>query len=193
MDIQQPENTTPRRGGKFTELYEWASSLVTAVVVMIAIFAFGARTTQVSGISMLPTLLHGDMLIISRVGMQPQYGDIVVITKPTSAEETLIKRVIATEGQTVDIDFEAGVVYVDGVALDEPYINMPTNRRLDLSFPQTVPKGSVFVMGDNREYSLDSRSGGVGTIDTRYILGRVLFRFMPTDRMGAVGSPNNGE
>lgn len=189
LDIQEMDSSAPQKNSRFIELYEWASSLVTAVVVMITIFAFGARTTQVSGISMLPTLSHGDMLVISRVGMAPAYGDVVVITKPTSAEETLIKRVIATEGQTVDIDFDAGIVYVDGLALDEPYINMPTTRQLDLDFPQTVPKGSVFVMGDNRSYSLDSRSSGVGMIDTRYILGRVLFRFLPTDRFGSVGSP----
>lgn len=170
----------------FLELYEWASSLVTAVIVMIFIFSFVARTTQVSGISMVPTLLHQDMLVISRVGMQPDYGDIVVITKPNSSEETLIKRVIATEGQEIDIDFSAGAVYVDGMKIDEPYINMPTQMSLDQTFPVTVPQGHVFVMGDNRNYSLDSRSTGVGMIDTRYILGRVVWRLLPTDRFGTV-------
>jgi len=175
-----------KRPSAFSELYEWASSLVTAVIAMILVFSFAARTTQVSGISMVPTLLHQDMLVISRIGMTPSYGDIVVITKPTSAKETLIKRVIATEGQEVNIDFEKGHVYVDGVLLDEPYINAPTNLPLDQVFPVTVPAGHVFVMGDNRNFSLDSRSTGVGMIDTRYILGRVVWRLLPTERFGGV-------
>lgn len=172
------------QAGSFTDLYEWASSLITAVIAMILIFSFAARTTQVVGTSMLPTLLDRDMLVLSRIGMQPKYGDIVVITKPNIAEETLIKRVIAVEGQEIDIDFEKGVVYVDGVALEEGYTNSPTNLQMDQNFPVRVPEGCVFVMGDNRNGSMDSRATGVGMIDTRYILGRVVWRILPTDRFG---------
>jgi signal peptidase I len=110
---------------------------------------------------------------------QPSRGDIVVVTKPNSENEPLIKRVIALEGQTVDIDFSKGIVYVDGEALDEPYVNTPTNLRYDVKFPITVPKGDLFVLGDNRNGSLDSRSSRIGFIDTRYVLGKVYLRIFP--------------
>ena len=86
--------------------------------------------------------------------------------------DPIVKRVIATEGQTVDIDFEEGVVYVDGVALDEPYVNSTTNERENFTEPVTVPEGCVFVMGDNRNRSTDSRSAAIGCVDTRYIIGK---------------------
>ena len=99
----------------------------------------------------------------------------------------IIKRVIATEFQIVDIDFETGTVYVDNMPLDEPYISTPTLDKYDVEFPLTVPEGCIFVLGDNRDVSLDSRSsriGDGGMIDTRYVLGRAVYRVFPFDKMG---------
>jgi signal peptidase I len=150
------------------------------------IFTFFLRTAQVSGKSMLDTLQDQDRLMISRFFYTPRRGDIVVITKPNLDNEPLIKRIVATGGQTVDIDFEYGIVYVDGKALDEPYIKEPTNLKLDVQFPVTIPEGSIFVMGDNRNHSRDSRDSSIFTVDERYILGKVILRIMPFAGFGSV-------
>lgn len=101
-------------------------------------------------------------------------------------KEPIIKRVIATEGQTVDIDFDAGIVYVDGVALDEPYTNDYTYDREDFDEPVTVPENCIFVMGDNRNRSTDSRTEALGCVDTRYLLGKALFRITPFSKFGGI-------
>ena len=128
------------------------------------------------------TLTHGDyLLLINNVFYKnPQQGDIIVAAKDSfKYGEPIIKRVIATEGQWVDIDFEAGVVYVNGTALEESYVNTPTNLYEGVDFPLQVDSGCVFVMGDNRNESKDSRSPEIGQIDKREILGRAIFLFLP--------------
>lgn len=135
---------------------------------------------------MEPTLLGGDRLIVSHLFRQPKRGDIVVIVQPESETPAIIKRVIAVEGQTVDIRFDTGDVWVDGQLLKEPYINEPTHMKRDVDFPVTVPDGCVFVMGDNRNHSLDSRDSGVGMVDKRYILGRAVFRLFPLKKIGTI-------
>ncbi len=171
-----------------SELYEWIDTLGTALVWMIIVFTFFVRTSQVVGSSMYPTLEEGDMIMVSRTMYTPTKGDIVVITKPNFLGETLIKRIVATEGQEVDIDFEQGIVYVDGVMQTESFINEPTHDSGDVSFPMTVPQGEVFVMGDNRNASLDSRSTSIGTIDENYILGEAMLRVYPFDSIGFVNN-----
>jgi len=166
------------------ELYDWVEAGIVAVVCVIILFTFGIRMAGVDGASMNPTLHDQDLLVISRMLYQPVCGDIVVITKPNHQQKPLIKRVIATEGQTVDIDFDKGVVYVDGAALQEPYTAEPTYHSYDMVFPQTVPQGCVFAMGDNRNESWDSRAAEVGMIDARYILGKVIYRILPYNQMG---------
>lgn len=138
---------------------------------------------------MLPTLEDQERLVISNLFYEPKAGDIVVLCGEADKEEgrTLIKRIIATEGQTVDIDFEAGEVYVDGEKLSEPYILEPTYLDEGTEFPLTVPEGEIFVMGDNRNGSRDSRSTTIGTVKEEYIVGRTLFRFFPFDRFGKIG------
>ncbi len=128
---------------------------------------------------MVPTLQNGDWLAVRAVNTAIDRGDIVVITQPNSLNEPLIKRVIAVGGDELDIDFAAGTVYVNGEALDEPYIAEATRRQFDVAFPLTVPEGFLFVMGDNRNNSLDSRSSTIGFIDERYVLGVAEFRFFP--------------
>ena len=179
------ENTKKK---KVKEVLEYAESLTVVFAVMLLIFTFIARPATVDGESMLPTLRNGERLVISNLFYEPAPGDIVVLCGAADREEgrNLIKRIIAVGGQTIDIDFETGEVTVDGEVLDEPYILERTHLDEGTEFPLTVPEGEVFVMGDNRNASRDSRSLSVGTVKEEYIVGRVLFRFFPFDRFGTV-------
>jgi signal peptidase I len=177
------------------ELYDWIQCIVSALLCGILIFVFIGRIIGVEGTSMVPTLLSGDKVIISNLFYEPEYGDIVVLQTESFGGTPIVKRVIATEGQTVDIDFESGIVYVDGIRLEEDYINDLTHDPEDFQGPVTVPDGCIFVMGDNRNGSTDSRSSRVGMVDTRAVLGKVLFVLIPgqeTDgrrTWSRVGSP----
>lgn len=181
-EMPTPEKAKKREG----DLFDWLQCIVTALVACVLIFVFIGRTIGVVGSSMVPTLEQGDRLIISKLLYTPQQGDIVVLQKDSFADYPLIKRVIATEGQTVDIDFDAGVVYVDGVALDEPYTAEPTVVREDFDEPVTVPEGCIFVMGDNRNRSTDSRTDSIGCVDTRLIMGKALLRLTPLSKFGTI-------
>ena len=164
------------------DLYEWIQSLVGSVLVVVAIFTFGIRMLGVDGHSMLNTLQHGDrLMVVNPIFYHDyKYGDIVILRKTGVFDnEPIVKRVIATGGQTVDIDFSEGVVYVDGEALEEDYIREPTYTAEGTEFPLTVPEGSIFVMGDNRNHSSDSRSSDLGTVDTRYVIGKAVFLLFP--------------
>lgn len=161
------------------EIFDWLEAVIYALVAIFIIFTFCFRIVGVDGESMTPTLQNRDWLMISHVNFDPEYKDIVVITQPNALNEPLIKRVIATGGDTIDIDFEQGIVYVNDKALDEPYTAAPTYRTGDMTFPLTVPEGYVFVMGDNRNDSLDSRFSMIGLIDERYIMGKVVMRLYP--------------
>lgn len=167
-----------------SETYDWIQCLVSALLICVLVFAFFVRIIGIKGSSMVPTFENRDSVIISNLFFTPQYGDVVVLRKDTFQKEPIIKRVIATEGQTIDIDFNAGIVYVDGKALDEPYVNSPTNNQLDFTGKVTVPENCVFVMGDNRNDSTDSRSSLIGCVDKRYIMGKVLLRILPLNKFG---------
>lgn len=156
--------------------------IICLLCAVLLIFLLVFRVAIVSGASMYDTLVDGDYLLLlgNVFYTDPKYGDIVVIKKASFDNGTpIVKRIIATEGQTVDIDFEAGIVYVDGTALNEPYTYTPTNQGEGISFPLTVDAGCVFVMGDNRNISKDSRSPEIGLIDKREILGKAIFLFIP--------------
>ena len=156
--------------------------LIYLLAIVMIVFVFLFRIVVVSGSSMYSTLWNGDWLLVtgSVLYKDPQPGDIIVASKDSfNFGEPIIKRVIATEGQTVDIDFDTGIVYVDGVALQENYTYTPTNVQEGIVFPITIADGCIFAMGDNRNNSRDSRDPSIGMIDTREILGKAIFLLFP--------------
>ena len=161
--------------------------MIFMLVIVMAVLMLFLRIIVVDGPSMESTLLNGDyMLLVGNMFYKnPSYGDIVVVSKQAYDNgKPIVKRVIATEGQTVDIDFNEGVVYVDGVALDEPYTKTLTTLKEGTTFPLVVEEGKVFVMGDNRNNSKDSRSTQIGQVDKREVLGKVAFILFPGTGMG---------
>ncbi len=168
--------------------YEWLEALISSLIVVVLLFTLLFRIVNVSGPSMLPTLQSNDRVLLTSYFYQPKQGDVVVITHTAKLQEPIIKRVIALENQTVDIDFETGTVYVDGQALDESaYIETGiTTQPSDYTYPLTVPPGHLFVLGDNRAVSNDSRSSAVGMIDERYVLGKAEFVVFPFSRFGKI-------
>lgn len=166
-------------------VYEWLETFCLALALMVLLFLFVFKYVIVDGTSMLDTLEDAQKLVITDITDYKQ-GDIVVICRPGN-EKPLVKRIIATGGQTVRIDFETWTVYVDGVALDEPYVKRIAGESMitdGFSGTVTVDEGCVFVMGDNRNGSSDSRR--IGCIDERNILGKVVFRVFPLDQFGTV-------
>ena len=168
------------------DLFFWLQTLTLVLVALTLLFTFVGRIIAVDGDSMLPTLHDRDMLLLRGVGYTPEQGDIVVLTKdfPGHVGEAIVKRVIAVGGQTIRIDYLESRVYVDGVALDEPYINESMMLRRGTIEELTVPEGSVFVMGDNRNGSSDSRISELGAIDNRYILGKAVMVLLPFRNAG---------
>ena len=156
--------------------------LIYMLAGIMLVFLLLFRMVIVSGSSMYSTLWDGDWLIVlsNTFYREPEQGDIIVACKDSFNDgEAIIKRVIATEGQTVNIDYEKGIVYVDGRALDEPYTFTPTNYDEGIQLPLVVKEGCIFAMGDNRNSSIDSRYPGIGQIDTREILGKAIFLIYP--------------
>ena len=182
---EKQEKQEERQPGR--SVYEWVQALVCSVLAAVLLFTFGVRIVGVSGASMRETLQNGDMLLVVNGILCREYrqGDIVIAAKASFENgETIVKRVIATEGQTVYVDFVNGVVSVDGTALSEPYIREETHLSEGTEFPLTVPEGSIFVMGDNRNGSTDSRHELLGCIDCGYILGKVVLALWPLDQIG---------
>lgn len=171
------------------DLYYWTQALIVVLVGLILVCTLAGRVIRVVGSSMVPTLHENDLLLLRSVGYTPQRGDVIVLRKESFLSYPVVKRVIATGGEHVTVDYTTGTVSVDGVTLDEPYINeimvdtgSPNMTVLDV----TVPEGSIYVMGDNRNKSSDSRDERLGTVDERYILGKALFRIFPLTAFGAV-------
>lgn len=187
MRKQKKSNEEEAPQGRFhSELFDWGEALLISLAAVILLFVFGVRIIGVQGSSMVPTLQQSNQLLVSNLFYTPEKGDIVILTKDSFMDSPIVKRVIATEGDTVDIDFETGEVTVNGEVLQEDYIAEPTTTYYDMTFPQTVPDGCIFVMGDNRNHSTDSRDSQLGMVDTRYIIGKVLMRIYPFNEIGTV-------
>lgn len=162
------------------EIYEWVGMFSFVIVIFVLLFSFAFREIGVDGDSMKNTLNNGDRIIIQSLCYKPHKDDIVVIYE-SRLNKTIVKRVIAVGGQTVNIDYAAHRVFVDGAIQDEPFIKEPTAFMgiLPIALPAKVPKNCVFVMGDNRNLSIDSRSMVIGMVNTRYILGKAVIRYFP--------------
>lgn len=188
MQERQPfEEDKKEKKGRFqSSFFDWGEALIVSLSVIVLLFTFVVRLIGVDGSSMYPTLHDKDVMLVSNLGYTPRRHDIVVLNKDTFIDGPIVKRIIATAGDEVDIDFERGVVYVNGEALQEDYTSefaLPMEFE-GMEFPQTVPEGCVFVMGDNRNASTDSRDTRLGMVDERYIIGHVLAVVWPMDNFG---------
>lgn len=190
-------------GVLYREIISFIELIIITLFLMTMIFTYVLRIATVNGDSMKNTLISGDRLITTAFCNSPEQGDIVIIYAGDAVtldenrnlkinkglRKTLVKRVIAVEGQTVEIDFERGAVYVDSVMLDESYITGLTHMdegAFTGQYPVTVPKGYVFVLGDNRQVSKDSRSSELGFVAVKNITGKVLMRISPLETFGFV-------
>ena len=176
-------------------LFEWIEMIILSACVVLLVFTFAIRPASVDGRSMENTLHHKELLLISDVLYEPEYGDIIVFQKIDSAHPApVVKRVIATEGETVDYDYITGkttVTDTDGntTVLDEKYIKpeaAENYKSVPMDFPIVLGEGELFVMGDNRNNSLDSRSQYIGIVNEDEIIGRVLLRAFPFNKFGTV-------
>lgn len=182
-DIQPQQE---EKGGLAEGCFEWVEALITALIAVMVLFVFFFRlNVVVQGPSMEPNYIEGYRVFVNCVDRNFTRGNVVVIDEAgTPLKKRIIKRVIATEGQTVNIDSSSGYVYINGKKLDEAAyiqngITQITENSTATKFPLTVPKGKVFVLGDHRQVSEDSRYTAVGLVDTRYIMGKVNFLLSP--------------
>lgn len=190
MEQAQTEEKKKAEGRFSSELFSWGESLMVVLIFFVVVFTFFVRLIGVDGTSMYPTLQDHSIMLVSNLGYTPEKGDIVILRKEGFwHDQPIVKRVIATGGDTVDIDPVTGDVLVNGEVLDEPYILEKINtleRMGDLTYPQTVPEGCIYVLGDNRNGSTDSRWSSLGMVDERYVLGHVLSVVFPFSDFGAV-------
>lgn len=201
------EKSVEKKTNFFDDLMDLVESVIFSIFIVTLIFTFLFRIATVDGPSMLDTLHDKDRLIISHLFYEPKQGDIIIINNKNGfiydemqeniiktrginvdgSEKKIVKRIVAVGGQEINIDFKKGKVYIDGVEISEPYIKEPTFRDEGaFKFPITVPEGYVFVMGDNRDKSKDSRDSQIGFVPVEEIMGKVIFRIYPFKTLGMV-------
>ncbi len=172
--------------GALTGLYDWVRCILFAIAIVIVCLTFVFRLVDVDGSSMYDTLSSGDKVIVTNFMYTPKNNDIIVISHGAEYSNPIIKRVIATEGQTIQLDYENERIIVDGIVIDEPYLNNSTfdGNIGNNEIPEVVPEGKVFVMGDNRKVSMDSRSTEIGLIDVENVIGKAQFIAFPFGDFG---------
>lgn len=170
-----------------SSFFHWMSGIVAVLFIIFLVVMLFFRPVTVSGPSMEPTLHDGDRLFVYSFMYEPENGDVIVARSPDGADMPVIKRVIAKEGQVVEVDYENGTVTVDGVVLEENYISgMSKVPQNEIEYPYTVPADRIFVMGDYRDESRDSRHKTFGCIDENTVAGKAVFRFYPFSSMTEV-------
>lgn len=201
--MSEKNENKPKASVFWEEIRSITETVFISLFVITMIFTFLLRIVTVKGESMKNTLMPEDKLLTTAWCTQPEQGDIIIvdttealllddnnsIVRKTGLGKNIVKRVIATEGQTIDIDFERGAVYVDNIMLDEPYITALTHideGAFTGKYPVKVPENCVFVMGDNRGVSKDSRSGEIGFVEYEDIIGKVIFRLSPIGEFGFI-------
>lgn len=186
-EVPAPKPAAPQK--LLSDIFDILELFTICAAIILTVFTFLIRITVVDGESMENTLLHGDYLLVQEIGYTPTAGDIVVVhdVDNTPYNNPIVKRIIATGGQTVDIDFDTWTLTVDGVVIDEPYrkVTPPPDvqRTADYEFPIQIPEGYVFVLGDNRNHSADSRISLIGLIDERCVVGKAVCRILPFSRI----------
>ena len=201
-DMENTAETQTEKQTPFDKIYDWLEVMAVSAVIVILTLTFLFRLSTVDGTSMNNTLSHGDMLVIKNI-YDAEQGDIVVVQQLNSYfEQPIVKRIIAVGGQKLKIDFTSWRVWVDGEPLNEEYVNKESGKmmkyddflsiygnvatKIGSAYEMTIPEGYVFVMGDNRNHSSDSRSGYVGLVRENEILGKVIFRLFPIGSAGTV-------
>ena len=179
QNVNKPN--TSKSEGVVTSAYEWVGAAVIALTVVALLFSLFFRVVKVDGDSMCDTLVNGEKLLLTAVIANPTYGDIVVINQDN--DEPLIKRVIGLEGDKIFIDNTSGIVYRNGEPLDEPYVRGGYTTNHNQQGAVTVPEGCVYVLGDNRPVSRDSRTSSVGCPSLKNVVGVVTFRLTPFESL----------
>ena len=177
---------TAKADGMMAGVYDWVRCIIFAIAIVVICLTFVFRLVDVEGTSMCDTLQTKDKVIVTNLCYTPHDNDIVVISHGAKYEKPIIKRVIAKEGQTLKLDAENDRIIVDGVVIDEPYIKGSTfsGSYTDYDIPEVIPEGKLFVMGDNRQVSLDSRSSEIGLIDVKDVIGKAQVVAFPFDHFG---------
>ena len=180
-------NTVKERTDAVSSSFEWIQVFLVPLMIIIILMTFVFRIVNVDGTSMMNTLHDSDLVLVTNFLYEPENGDIVVISHGQEYATPIIKRIIAKAGQTVKIDYENNQVIVDGVAIDEPYlpeamIDNPSENNQEI--PEVIPEGKIFVMGDNRNHSSDSRSQRIGLINETDVIGKAQLIFFPFNRFG---------
>lgn len=188
LDSRQISNGSNENvANTFSEaIFDIFESVSQAIILVVIALSFVVKIVNVSGWSMLNTLRDGDKLVVMKWNYRPQSGDVVVIKRGQNLDEPLVKRVIATEGQSLKINFTTGTVKVDGKPVEEKYVRETTRLRGDAQIPEVIPEGYCFVMGDNRNHSMDSRFKDVGLIPYDYVIGKAEWILYPFNRFGGI-------